>query len=466
MTIWIILALSAAAAALWIAWPFLRARSYELSGSEGAISVYRDQMDEVERDRDAGLISEAECAAALAEIERRALSAAREIDQGLVVSTRATSVALSVALFSAAAVLGIYAVLGTPEAPDQPLAERNSERLIQQANAGDINARIKLLIDRTKENPDSFEDWWTLAQSYAMIGDHASSADAYRHAANLAGDRPVVLSAYAEAMTLANGNKVPNAARVIFEQLIGDTGDPRARYYVALAKAQAQDFQGAIEDWAALARDSTPDAPWMPLVRRDIVNMARFLKADVTAFLPDATPDEIAVAGGSGLLPPSDEGGDPAERVAEDPTDFKGWMALVRQLTAEGDSEAAAQALERARSHFAGAPFVLQKFAELERELGLDLLAADARGPTREDMAAAAEMTQEERDDMVAGMVAGLAARLEEQPNDLDGWVMLVRSYSVMGEKEKARAAYETALTHFDNDQRAKDILRELSEDL
>ena len=44
MTIWIILALSAAAAALWIAWPFLRARSYELSGSEGAISVYRDQM--------------------------------------------------------------------------------------------------------------------------------------------------------------------------------------------------------------------------------------------------------------------------------------------------------------------------------------------------------------------------------------------------------------------------------------
>ena len=53
---------------------------------------------------------------------------------------------------------------------------------------------------------------------------------------------------------------------------------------------------------------------------------------------------------------------------------------------------------------------------------------ASAKGPTTEDMAAAAEMTQEDRDDMIAGMVAGLAARLDEQPNDPEGWAMLIRS--------------------------------------
>lgn len=65
-----------------------------------------------------------------------------------------------------------------------------------------------------------------------------------------------MLSAYAEALTLANGNKVPQAARLAFEQILQKTPDPRARYYVALAKAQAQDFEGAIEAWAALAREA------------------------------------------------------------------------------------------------------------------------------------------------------------------------------------------------------------------
>ena len=124
------------------------------------------------------------------------------------------------------------------------------------ADAGDISSRIQLLIKAVGEDPDSFEDWWMLARSYSAIGDHASAADAYRNASNLADDRPGVLSAYAEAMTLANGNKVPSAARVIFEQLARDNADPRARYYIALAKAQSQNFEAAIADWVALANDS------------------------------------------------------------------------------------------------------------------------------------------------------------------------------------------------------------------
>ena len=39
-------------------------------------------------------------------------------------------------------------------------------------------------------------------------------------------------------------------------------------------------------------------------------------------------------------------------------------------------------------------------------------------------------------------MVDGLAARLEEQPDDLEGWRMLGRSYQVLGEPQKAAEAY------------------------
>ncbi|MCA0873782.1 c-type cytochrome biogenesis protein CcmI [Seohaeicola saemankumensis] len=463
MIFWIVLGVTAALAALWIAWPFLRSTTFELTGAEGAISIYRDQMDEVERDLKAGLISQSESDAALAEIERRALHAARSLDQGMAVSQRSGLAALALTAASALAAVGLYMALGSSGAPDQPLAARKTEILTRQADAGDVQSRIQLLIERTSENPDSFDDWWTLARAHAMIGDHTASAEAYRHAAEIAGDMPEVQSAYAEAMTLANGNKVPTAARVIFEQLVRNTDDARAHYYLALAKAQAQDFEGALAGWAALARASAPDAPWMPLVRRDIVNMARFIETDVLDYLPDATPQEIAQSGGdpgTALLPPLETAETLEQRLAEDPKDFKSWIELADLRSRAGDAEGAADALAQARQHFAGAPFVLQKIAEAERALGLDLVAAGPRGPTASDMAAASQMSEDDRADMIDGMVAGLAARLKEQPRDLDGWVMLVRSYSTLGRAEKARDAYETALLVFKDDQTALGVLR------
>lgn len=61
-----------------------------------------------------------------------------------------------------------------------------------------------------------------------------------------------------------------------------------------------------------------------------------------------------------------------------------------------------------------------------------------APGPTREDMNAAAQMSPEDRQEMIHNMVQGLLKRLKENPNDLNGWVMLERSYRVMGDIDKA----------------------------
>lgn len=456
MLFWLFVVAAAVAAAIWIARPYLSRGSLEMNDAEGAISVFRDQQDEVDRDLADGLISADEAAAARQEIERRALKAARDLDGGLTMSRRSVPVAAALAGGTATIALALYAALGVPAAQDQPLAARKTEVLERRAAAGDINSRIALLIDRTAENPDSFEDWWTLGASYTAIGDHASAVDALRRAAELGGDRPAVLSAYAEAMVLANGNKVPTAARVIFEQVLRGGPDARARYYLALSKAQAQDFQGAIDDWAALARDSAPDAPWMPLVRRDIVNMARFLKADVATYLPDATPAEIARAGGK-----EQAGADGPARIAEleaalkaDPMQYRTWIDLARLRAAAGDDIGAAAAIGAARDHYAAAPFVLQKLDQAAQALGLDLLppSPGVSGPTDADIAAAADLTDAERGDMVEGMVAGLAAKLEENPDNPEGWIMLVRSYAVLGKPAKARESYDRAVAHFQGD--------------
>ncbi len=86
---------------------------------------------------------------------------------------------------------------------------------------------------------------------------------------------------------------------------------------------------------------------------------------------------------------------------------------------------------------------MLAKIDEAEAALGLRQ--TTARGPSDADVAAASAMSQEDRDAMVRGMVEGLAARLENQPDDLEGWLMLIRSYAVLQDAPAARKAVQDA---------------------
>src|SRR5262249_33972480 len=64
-----------------------------------------------------------------------------------------------------------------------------------------------------------------------------------------------------------------------------------------------------------------------------------------------------------------------------------------------------------------------------------------APGPTEEQIAASSDLGAEQRSAMIRGMVARLSERLARDGSDVDGWLRLVRSYLVLGETEKARAA-------------------------
>jgi cytochrome c-type biogenesis protein CcmH len=66
-------------------------------------------------------------------------------------------------------------------------------------------------------------------------------------------------------------------------------------------------------------------------------------------------------------------------------------------------------------------------------------------GPTTEQMAAAASLSPGQQQDMAEEMVARLAARLEEEPQNVDGWIMLMRSYVTLGRTGQARDALERA---------------------
>ena len=62
-------------------------------------------------------------------------------------------------------------------------------------------------------------------------------------------------------------------------------------------------------------------------------------------------------------------------------------------------------------------------------------------GPSLRDVAAAQSMSPEERQAMIRSMVDRLAARLEQNPDDKEGWNRLAHAYDVLGESEKAASA-------------------------
>lgn len=62
-------------------------------------------------------------------------------------------------------------------------------------------------------------------------------------------------------------------------------------------------------------------------------------------------------------------------------------------------------------------------------------------GPDAGDIAAASNMSDDERRDMIRGMVARLAGRLRDDGADVEGWLRLVRAYVVLGDRDKAKGA-------------------------
>ena len=134
---------------------------------------------------------------------------------------------------------------------------------------------------------------------------------------------------------------------------------------------------------------------------------------------------------------------------------------LARGEAARGDLDAAREAIARVSALYPEAPFVQQQIRQAAVELGVDAEASARRGPTSADVQAAAEMTAEERNRMIDGMVAGLAARLEESPDDLEGWLMLMRSYATLGRSDAAADALRRATGHFANSAPARAALNE-----
>lgn len=317
------------------------------------LAIYRDQLAEVERDAERGLLVGEQVTAARTELQRRMLAAA-ETGSGDAVSAAGGGRTAALILVAAvlAAAFGIYGYLGSPDLPGQPLAERRDALQAVAKGQAEMERLIDDLARKMKEQPGNIEGWLLLGRSYQSQNRYSDAAQAFGRAVDMS-DRPAdILAAYGEARVLAqDGTVAPGDVEIFEEVMAKDPRDPRARYYIGNFRAQQGDLRGALQSWVDLIAASPADAPWLGEVRERVASAERQLgleagsvKPSAAVGDPPASPPEMDAATIRAMVDGL------AAKLKENPDDLNGWLMLARSYEVLGEAEKARQARARAEA--------------------------------------------------------------------------------------------------------------------
>src|ERR1051326_2187934 len=290
MMLWLVMVLMTAAAIFAVLWPLAR-RAPLRSGSD--VAVYRDQLDEIERDRVAGLIGEREAEAARIEVSRRLLAAADTAPpalpkDGMTGRRRAAALAALILLPPRAA--GLYLSFGSPEPRSQPLEARRA-LTPEQSPIMELVARVETHL---AQNPEDGRGWEVLGPVYMRLGRYDDAVRARRNVLRLLGPNAARETDLGEAITGAQNGIVTAEAKAAFDRAVAlDPSDIRARYFLGLAAEQDGRPKQAAEIWRALLAEASADAGWKGFVREAL---ARVDPAAAAASLPGPSADDIAAA--------------------------------------------------------------------------------------------------------------------------------------------------------------------------
>jgi len=427
------------------------------------LTVYKDQLAELDRDLARGVLTDDQVQAARIEIERRMLSTdepAEGIPTGASTAL-ATERSKSAWAMIAVVVLGLplgavsfYLYLGEPLQRDLPLAQRAQEN----KGENEVRQRAMTLVTqmqtRLEENPKDIEGWLILGQVFEAMKRYDEAASAYEQAVNLTNRHPEPLTAWAEAMIMAEDTVIiPKVKEILQEIKIKDPSEPRSYFYLALERQQRDDPKGAMDEYVQLMKVTPEDAEWVEQIRGRMGQLAEQMGVDVpvVTLLPPVGPptDQVAGDAGDGAVAPGPSPeqieaaqnmteeerldlvrsmvGRLADRLKTDTNDLVGWQRLAQAYRILGETDKATAAEAEAKRII---------------DSGVDSGVASApRGPSAQQVQDAQAMSEEDRKALIKTMVGRLADRLKENPDDLVGWQRIAQAYRVMGDLDKVAEA-------------------------
>ena len=333
--------------------------------NEYDINIYKDQLDEINKDIDRGVLSKEEYESAKSEISRRILlqkDSNNKVKKNLTTNNQKLKL-LSVTILSLLipiASLNLYFLLGNPSLPNKPFVKNNSENKALASNntsALSIEDSVLQLKKRLDKNPNDIEGWLLLGRSYLIIRNPEQAIFAFRQVIKLDENYKEIYSFIGEALVFKNQGFVSEEAIKNFQIALDDNKkNPASRYYLSLAKSQRGDVSVAYKEWLELAKETPANTPWYPLLQNQLEQAALKLGKDKPKIIseknnfntPGPTKEDIEAA--SEMT--SDDRKDMikgmvenlAERMKNNPNDIKGWEMLARSYRVLGNIKKAEEA--------------------------------------------------------------------------------------------------------------------------
>lgn len=356
--------------------------------SEGSpdLEVYRDQLAEVDRDQERGVVDPGEADALRTEIKRRLLGAADGVPGTSGGRPAQIWTAGGIAFVVTALLAGVagYGLIGAPGAPDQPLATRleeaasrraerpsqaQAEEMLAEAGfaAPPVDPQSSELIANVRavlaDRPDDLRGHRLLVSSLSGLGQYSDAADAQAEVLRILGDAagPDDHLAMAELLIFAANSYVSPEAEAMLALVLEQSPDnPPARYFSGLAAWQAGRADLTYDLWSRLLLEGPEEAPWVQAILprmgevslragREIPGAPSQAEMEAAEQMDPSERDAMIRGMVTGLADRLDADGGPAED----------WARLIRAWGVLGEVANAAAAWEAAQAEHAEDPVAL-----------------------------------------------------------------------------------------------------------
>ena len=248
---WILCAGLTLLAVAFVVVPLLRAARREDSGPARAAlnaEVYRDHLQELDRELADGVLSAEQHAIARAELDRRALAesavldasaAADAADESRPAPRRSRWLASGALALVPVLAITTYLAIGSPAALTPP-----DRQFLEMVDA---------LAERMKTNPDDPEGWVMLARAYQLTNRVPEAVDAFEKASALRPDDANLVASHADALAMVQGSLAGRPFELIVKALKLDPKNPTALALAATAAMENGQFEESVALWRRLA---------------------------------------------------------------------------------------------------------------------------------------------------------------------------------------------------------------------
>ncbi|MFN7087347.1 MAG: c-type cytochrome biogenesis protein CcmI [Burkholderiales bacterium] len=304
MTVFLIVSgLLLAGALLFIVPPLLRNPSVAVISRKAAnISLYRDQLQELEADLRAGTLSVENHDKAKREIEARLLEDVGADDETTDRPRHGRASAIIVGLALPLCAIAVYLATGSPQAL---VAGQSQEARgpAHEITAEQIEEMTQRLAARLQNEPGNVEGWVMLARSYNALGRYAQAASAYASAIKQLPDDAQLLADYADTLAMAQGRRLQGEPeKLITRALKIDPDNIKALALAGSAAFDNKNYVKAVEHWEKILRLAPPDSDFARSVAASVAEARSLGKGSVPAATATNTPAAATAPGVKGMV--------------------------------------------------------------------------------------------------------------------------------------------------------------------